>query len=133
MRAVGRLGAMRTRAESLMTLTLDWHSPNGVTVVGGMEVPAFTSQGETPGKLQATSGPDTATRWLQVAGTERPVLAAALHIPAAALPALREGWECVVTDTGDAAPALLGRRFRVMGVPAKSYVTPRRLDVVEVS
>jgi hypothetical protein len=30
-------------------------------------------------------------------------------------------------------PALLGRRFQVVSVPAKSFATARRLDVVEVT
>ena len=123
---------MRSRAESLMTLTLAWYSPSAPTTVDGMKVPGFASEGATPGKVQSAIGPDTQTRWVKVGGTERPVLAGALHIPVGEVPALRPDWECVVTDTGDADPALLGRRFRVVGVPAKSYATARRLDVVEL-
>lgn len=116
-----------------MTLTLAWYSPTGgVTVVDRMEVPEFAAEGETPGKVQGTIRSDTTTRMVRVGGTERPVLEAGVHIPLSA-PVPGVNWECVVTRVeryDDAAP--LDRCYRVVEVPAKSYATARRLDVVEV-
>lgn len=116
-----------------MTLTLAWYSPTGdVTVVDRMEVPEFAAEGETVGKVQGTIRADTTTRMVRVGGTERPVLEAGVHIPLVGLvPSV--GWEGVVTACGTFDdPALLDRCYRVVEVPAKSYATARRLDVVEV-
>lgn len=135
MRAVAsRLGGLRAQAESLMTLTLDWYEPTGgVTVVDGIEALAFTARGSTPGKLQRRANAGETPREVRVGGTTRPVLEDALHVPVdGLLPA--EGWECVIAEAdGPVDPSLTGRRFRVVGVPAKSFATARRLDVVEVS
>lgn len=131
-------------AESLMTLTLAAYSPTGdfTTDSDGFEVPAFTPEGSTFGKVQGGSqaGQDTATRYVSIGGVERPVLAGGLHIPIGAkVPKAGEqrglaggAWEYVVTATGDGDPALLGRRYLVVGVPAKSFATARRLDVIEL-
>lgn len=127
------MGALRGHAESLMTLTLAWYSPSGtVTVVDRMEVPGFTSEGTTVGKVQGTIRADTTTRMVRVGGTDRPVLEAGVHIPLAGL-VPEVGWECVVTGLGAYDdPALSGVCYRVVEVPAKSFGTARRLDVVEV-
>lgn len=116
-----------------MTLTLAWYSPTGgVTVVDRMEVPEFADEGETPGKVQGTIRSDTTTRMVRVGGTERPVLEAGVHIPLSA-PVPGVNWECVVTRVERYDDqALLDRCYRVVEVPAKSYATARRLDVVEV-
>lgn len=134
------LARSRQAAESLMTLTLTAYSPNGTTTdADGYEVPAFTSQGTVKGKIQAgsQSGQDTATRYVSIGGVERPVLVGGLHIPiSASVPVASEqrgqGWEYVVTAVGAADSALLGRRYLVVGAPAKSFATARRLDVVEL-
>lgn len=124
-----------------MTLTLAAYSPNGTaTDADGYEVPAFAAEDTPNGKVQAGSraGSDTATRYLSIGGVERPVLEGGLHIPIGAdVPTAGEqrgiGWEYEVTAVGEADdPALLGRRFLVVGVPVKSFATARRLDVVEV-
>lgn len=124
-----------------MTLTVAAYSPNGRTTdADGYEVPAFTTGTPTVAKVQsgAQSGQDTPVRYLTIGGVERPVISAGLHIPiSAAVPAAGEergkGWEYLVTAVGPADdPALLGRRYLVVGVPAKSFATARRLDVVEV-
>ncbi|HET8614286.1 MAG TPA: DUF6093 family protein, partial [Actinomycetales bacterium] len=101
--------------------------------------------GSTSGKVQGTSGKDTATRTVRVGEIDRPVLDAGLHIPLAAFGNGTEvvaseqrgypggAWEFVVTAVGSLDDAgLLGRRYMVVGCPAKSYATARRLDVVEV-
>lgn len=128
-------------AESLMTLTLTAYSPNGTTPdADGYEIPAYANEGSTPGKVQAgtQAGSDTATRYVTVGDVQRPVLAGGLHIPLSApLPVASEqrgiGWEYLVTAVGpNDDPALLNRRFLVVGVPVKSHATARRLDVVEV-
>ncbi|MFT3871548.1 MAG: DUF6093 family protein [Nocardioides sp.] len=123
----------RAAAESLMTLTLAWYEPNGWTTGTDKQVPAFTSRGTTPGKLQGSAGSDSTTRWVSVGGVERPVLQAGLHVPAEGLvPGI--DWEAEVTAVGDLADiALLGRRYRVTGLSLKSFATARRLDVVEVT
>lgn len=124
-----------------MTLTLAAYSPNGFTTDGdGYDVPAFTSEGSTPGKIQGgnRSGADTSPRMVRVGSVEKPVLEAGLHIPVSApvpVAGVRpgDGWKYVVTAVGPLDdPALLGREFLVVGVPAKSFATARRLDVVEV-
>lgn len=124
-----------------MTLTLTAYSPNGVTTdADGFEIPAYTDEGSTPGKVQAgsLSGDDAATRYIRVGDVERPVLSGGLHIPIGSpVPVAGEqrgiGWEFVVTAVGASDdPALLGRRYLVVGVPAKSHATARRLDVAEI-
>lgn len=122
----------RVWAESLMTLTLAAFSPGGTTAdTDGMETTGWSAEGSTPGKLQGSTARDAVTRTLTVGNVERPVVNEGLHIPLGApLPAI--GWEYVVTAVGDADAALLGRRYHVVSVPAKSYATARRLDVVEV-
>jgi hypothetical protein len=130
--------AGRRAAESLMTLTLAAYSPNGTTVVNGQKVPAFASEGSTPGKVagQSQQASDPYTRTVTVGDVEVPVIQGGLHIPLSApVPVEQPGrqWEYVVTAVGPADdPALLGRRYLVVSVPAKSYATARRLDVVEV-
>ena len=123
-----------------MTLTLATYSPNGTTPNGdGYEVPAYASEGSTPGKVQGGSAAtaDAATRTVEVGGVVRPVLEAGLHIPISAdLPTAGlygVGWEYEVTAVGAYDdPTLLGRRFLVVSAPAKSFATARRLDVVEL-
>lgn len=130
---------MRAHAESLMTLTVAPHVPNGGTDSDGF--PAFDQQSPHSAKVQASAqaGSDVATRYVRVGGVDRPVIVGGLHIPLSApVPAASEqegvGWEYVVTAVGPLDdPALLNRRYRVVGAPAKSVATARRLDVVEVS
>lgn len=122
-------------AERLMTLTLAAYSPGGSpTVVDNLEVPGFTPEGITSGKVQGSSqaASQPYTRTEVIGSVERPVLEGGLHIPLSA-PVPERKWEYVVTAVGPADdPALLGRRYWVASVPAKSYATARRLDVVEV-
>lgn len=135
----------QTAAEAAMTLTLQAWRPTGRTAQNettGLEEPGFASEGTTPGKVQAeaATGGDTETRTVSVGGVPRPVLAGGLHIPigsdvpSAGAPHVSGGaWEYVVTAVGtNDDPALLGRRYRVVDVPVKSFATARRLDVVEV-
>lgn len=104
------------------------------TTVGGLQVQTWVQQYVTDGKVAGRSrqGGDTNTRIVTIGGIERFVLEGGLHIPLnAGLPAV--GWEFVCTAAGPYSdPSLLGRRFRVVDVPAKSYATARRLDVFEV-
>lgn len=129
----------RAAAEALMTLTMAAYAPGRGTGAGGQDVTVYTPKGSTPGKVQASSaqGGDTATRTVRIGNAERPVLVGGLHIPVSApLPTAGEygvGWEYEVTAVGAAGdPTLLGRRYLVVGAPAKSFATARRLDVVEV-
>lgn len=135
-------------AASLMTLRLMAHkpAPGGlVTDAEGIKVPGTIPVSECCGKVQAESnqGGDTTVRTFRVGGVERPVLRAGLHIPATAYVTdgvlqIRDGdrgigWEFEVLEVGPpASPTLAGRRFLVVGVPDKSYLSARRLDVVEL-
>lgn len=139
MRALTRLPAFQARAEALMGCDFAAWSPNGTTTVDGLEVQAYATQGLTPGKVQggSQSTADTATEYVTIGGVKRPLLRGGLHIPVGA-PVPRAGdrgvgWEYHCTAV--AAPAdmsLLDRWFLVVNVPAKSFATARRLDVVEV-
>jgi hypothetical protein len=141
-RLAARLERGQAMAEALMTLTLAAYSPNGFTTdADGYKVPAFTPEGETFGKLQGAKGKDTTTRYVRLGDVERPVLEGGLHIPVAAkVPAAGDqrgqvggAWEYEVTAVGPLDdPALLGRRYLVVNVPAKSMATARRLDVIEL-
>lgn len=140
------LPELQAHAESMMTLTFTAYSPNGTTTdADGYEVQQYVDEGQTPGKVQGGSqaGKDTQTRYVNVGGTERPVLEGGLHIPLdrflfdGLLIVAGEqrgiGWEFEVYSIGPADdPALLGRRYLVVEVPAKSFATARRLSVVEV-
>lgn len=126
---------LREQAESGFGDTFTAYSPNGTTTdADGIKVPAFASQGSTPGKIQArTRQGDTNTRTVRVGDVDRPVLEGGLHIPiGATVPSV--GWEYACTAVGALSdPALLNRRYRVVDVPAKTYATARRLDVVQIS
>lgn len=103
-------------------------------LVDGLDVQDWVDRGTTPGKIAGPSAQsrDTNTRTVSVGGVERPVVEGGLHVPISApLPAI--GWEFLCTAVGpNSDPALVGRRWRVVDVPAKSFATARRLDVVEV-
>ena len=104
------------------------------TATDGIEAESRVAQYDTRGKVSGSSAQsaDTYTRLVTIGGVERPVLQGGLHIPiTAALPA--DGWEFECVEVGpDSDPSLVGRRWRVVSTPAKSYATARRLDVVEV-
>jgi hypothetical protein len=127
-------------AEAAMTLTLTAYSPNGYTTDGdGLQVRAFANEGATRGKVQGSSSSvaDAGTQYVTIGGVSRAVMRAGVHLPVASdLPVAGDqgiGWEYAVTALGpDDDPSLLGRRFLVVGVPAESFATARRLDVVEV-
>lgn len=142
MRSLRRLAAMQAQTEEHHTLTLEWYSPGGLVTVGEYKERQAVPEGQCPGKVQARSrmGGDTMTQYVKVDAVELPVLKGALHIPVRAMltstGALRVAidWECVVVDLGPYDDtALLGCRYRVVDVPAKSHATARRLDVVDVT
>lgn len=135
------LDGLQDIAVADMSLTLAVYEPAGTTTdADGYEVLAYTSRGSTFGKVQGSSQStrDAATRYVTIGAVKRPVLESGLHIPIDALvPVAGEqrgiGWEYEVTGLGSADdPALFGCRYLVVAVPAKSYATARRLDVVEV-
>ena len=128
-------------AEATMTLTLAAYSPGApVTGPGGLKVPGFNPEGATFGKVQggSQSGTNPTPRTIRIGDVDRPVLEGGLHIPLGAkVPVASEqrgvGWEYEVTAVGPLDdPALLGRRYLVVGVPVKSRATARRLDVIEL-
>lgn len=103
------------------------------TTVDGLEQQDWVAEYDTRGKVSGRSREgDTQTRTVTVGDVERPVIEGGLHIPLAAdLPAV--GWEFECAAVGPTTdPSLLGRRWRVVDVPAKSFATARRLDVVSV-
>lgn len=104
------------------------------TKVDNLDEQVWVEQYATPGRVAGRSRDgDTNTRTVTIGDVERPVVEGGLHIPLSAeLPAI--GWEFVCTAVGTLSdPSLLGRRWRVVDVPAKSQATARRLDVVEVT
>lgn len=131
--AIGRvLPELRTEAESLMADSFTAYAYT-TTEVDGLREKAWNAQGDTPGKVSGRSrGGDTQTRTVDIGGVERPVMEGGLHIPLSApLPAIGWQYECVAVGPAT-DPSLLGRRWQVVDVPAKSHATARRLDVVEV-
>lgn len=127
-----------------MVDTFTPYAPNGTTTTDadGFKVPGFDTHTATDGKIQSRSGGlgagDTVSRRITIGGVARPVLEGALHIPVSAeVPVAGEqrgiGWEYVCTAIGpDSDPALLGRRWLIVSVPAETNATARRLDIVEV-
>lgn len=143
----GALPEMRAHAESLMTLTLEAQQPGQVTDDAGRLVPGYVPVGAPViGKIQGSSAAarDTYTRTVKIGGVDRPVLQAGLHIPIGEF--ITDGvlqivasdnqavaWRFKVTAGSCADDAsMVGRIYQVVSVPAKSYATARRLDVVEV-
>jgi hypothetical protein len=119
--------------------TFTAYSPGGSTTVNGFEVPGYTSQGTTPGKIAGSSmqTTDTAARTVTIGDMELLVVEGGLHIPiSATVPVAGEygtGWEYVLTTLGAETDAsLLNSRWLVVNVPAKSNATARRLDVVRL-
>ena len=104
------------------------------TTSDGIEAESRVAQYDTPGTISGSSAQsaDTYTRLITIGGVERPVLEGGLRIPIGKpLPA--DNWEFECIEVGpDSDPSLVGRRWRVVSTPAKSYATARRLDVVEV-
>lgn len=132
------LDLMRLDAEGEMLDTFTAHAPGGTTKdADGYDVPGFTDEGSTPGKLQGDTNADTVTEMVDIGGERRPVMRGGLHVPISApLPTAGDsgiGWEYECAAVGPGSdPSLLGRRYLVVNVPSKSYATARRLDVVEV-
>lgn len=130
---------MRGMARSLFADTFTAYAPATATIVNGFEVPGYSSQGTTPGKVAGSSMQtrDTATRTVTVGAMELLVVEGGLHIPISApVPVAGEygtGWEYALTTPGPLTdPALTGSRWLVVSVPAKSYATARRLDVCRI-
>lgn len=128
-------------AETNMTLTLHAYSPGDPVTVDGKMAPGWNDEGTTRGKVQSpgAQGGDPVTQYLRIGDVDRPVITSGLQIPVSAAVPVEgkvrgQAWEYVVDAVGPSDdPALLGRRYMVVSCPAKSYLTARRLDVVEVS
>jgi hypothetical protein len=120
--------------------TFTAYSPGGSTTVNGFEVPGYTSQGTTTGKVAGSSmqARDTATRTVTVGGVELLVVEGGLHIPiSATVPVAGEygtGWEYLLSTLGEDTPAsLLNSRWLVVGgTTPKSHQTALRLDVARI-
>lgn len=139
----GTLPRLRAEAEARMTLTLAAFEPTGDTTTDadGYNVLVYDPKGSVSGRIRggSQSAGDSTTRYVNIGGVERPVLTGGLHLPIGSLvPVASEqrgvGWEYEVTELGPVDnPALLGRRFLVVGVSLVAQATALRLDVVEVS
>jgi hypothetical protein len=119
-------------AEALMGDTFSAYS-EGTVVIDGLEEPGWTLEYVTTGRVVGSSrNSDGNTRLTTVGGVQREVLEGGLHIPVSAtLP--RVGWVFVCTAIGAGSdPSLVGRKWHIADVPAKSLATARRLDVVEL-
>ena len=127
----------RRAAEALMSDHFDIYRTGARMAqdeVTGLEHNSLAWSSETHGKVQgpSTQASDTATRTVNVGGVERPVIVAGLHVPVCADVVI--GDELVCTHTGPGSPeGLVNRRWLVVNVPMKSYMTALRLDVVEVA
>lgn len=123
-----------------MTDTFTAYAKTGTTTdAEGFQVPTYTAQGTTLGRVAgpSTQSRDTNARTVTIGGVERLVVSGGLHIPIAAdAPIAGEygtGWEYVLTELGPLTdPSLLDSRWLVVDAPAKSYATARRLDVVRL-
>lgn len=124
------LPELRREAEAMMLDTFTAYAFTTVKI-DGLDEQSWVEQGATPGKVSGRArDSDTNTRVIEIGGVDRPVIEGGLHIPLSA-PVPSIGWEYVLTALGPHTdPALLLRRWRVVDVPAKSYATARRIDVV---
>lgn len=140
------LPELRAYAESLMTLTVLAEGmglgPDGEGIISKVPVSKGTSCAKVAGGSQAAR--DGRTRYVTVGGVTRPVLDGGLHLPLDSYlvggvlqivcsedPA--EAWRFTVTAAGCGVdPSMIGRKYQAISVPAKSFATARRLDVVEV-
>lgn len=125
---------LQRHAESLHQDTFSAWSPNGFSTDGdGYETALWAAQGNVAGKIN-TRGQQAEgmTRYVTVGGVELPVIEGGLRIGiGATVPEV--GWEYQCTAIGPRSDqSLLGRRWRVVGVPTKTHAVQRRLDVVEV-
>lgn len=134
---------LRREAEAMMTLTLTAYSPDPeatTTDANGYEIPAYNDEGTTPGRITggSSSTKDSATRYLNIGGVERPVLSGGLHLPIGSpIPVASEqrgqAWEYEVSGLGTVDnPALMGRRFMVVSLSLVAQATALRLDVIEL-
>lgn len=130
----------RIVAEELMVDTFAAYAPGArVTQANGLEGPGYTLQystiGKAAGRPRALVSKDTTARYVLVGETKRPVVQGGLAIPMSKpIPVAGDfgaGWEfeCTAVDP-NSDPNLVGMRYLVLGVSARTYQTARRLDVV---
>lgn len=126
------VGGLREIAEATFEDTFT-ASAYETAKVDGIDEQTWVAKYETPGKVSGRSrDSDTATRYVQVGGVEKPEVQGGLHLPLdTELPEVGWRFECIAVGV-NSDPSLVGRRWQVTNVPAKSYATARRLDVVEV-
>lgn len=131
----------RELAESLMQDRFRAYSPTGrgKNPATGLEEMQYAVEYETEGKAAGRSREsDTNARTVTIGGVARLVVEGGVHIPISkpipvAGAAEGKGWEYECIEAGpDSDPSIVGRRWRVIDAPAKSYATARRLDVVEL-
>lgn len=129
----------RARAEELMVDTFAAYAPGAeITKANGLPGVGYSLQyttlGKATGRPRALESKDTRTNYVLVGKTKRPVIRGGLAIPMSAeIPVAGDfgfGWELECTAAhDDSDPNLVGMRFLVVGVSARTYQTARRLDV----
>lgn len=135
MLTAAELAEHREDAKSLLVDEFSAFEPVGHGVLNestGVQETVFAPRGVgVVGKVQSRSRVgDAPTVVVNVAGQERPLIKNGLHLSFdATTPSI--GWEYECTKAG-IDPALVGRRWRVVGFPARTWQTALRLDVVEV-
>lgn len=130
----------RALAEELMVDTFVAYAPGAeVTKANGLKGVGYAAQYTTPGKAsgrpRALVSKDTTSRYVMVGQTKRPLIAGGLAIPMSkTIPVAGDfgfGWEFECTAVHeDSDPNLVGMRYLVVSVSARTYQTARRLDVV---
>jgi hypothetical protein len=133
------MAAFRADAESLHVDTFTAYEPAGYGPLDPLtgEKPRLFSTRATGVKgkvkgLGGVAGSDQEARFVTIGGVRYQVMPAGLHLSVSAL-VPSPGWEYECTAVGASSdPSLLGRRYRAIEVPAKTWATARRLDVIEV-
>lgn len=132
MRAPGRLGAFKRRAESRMLDTFDIKVSSGMSYDAdeGEDVETFTLLFTTPGRVKVEGG--LSVRDSEVGARTAASVARTLSIPVASdeVPVGAVAFCTAVHATSD--PTLLGARLTIGGPAPGSQTTARRLEVTEV-
>jgi hypothetical protein len=129
------LDAGRTAAENLMADTCRVDRPNGYGPIDestGRETPVFTTiVTSTKCKMQSVA---LVADDVDTGGQVATLIRGVVHLPVTGTGTIRTDDIIVYLTTGTGSdPSLVGRRFRVIGPPPKTFATARRLTVEEVT
>lgn len=133
MRALGRLGAMRARAESRMLDTFELRQYDDAWTYNagaGEDGHSYTTLFTTPGRVKVEGG--LSVRDAEVGGRTSASVVRTLHLPIGS-DVIPPGTVAVCTAVhATSDPTLLGAALRIGGVAPGSQTTARRLEVEEV-